>query len=137
MPVSLNSERTSSIVRDIARKRTSARLSIHTCTLHIAINTRNAVYFDRYQVTKRKTPVSTFGQRLREERERLQMTQEQFAVLGGVKRVTQHLYELSERFPDVRYLESVLQHGADLQFLLLGNRQAAQHSADEVRLSGE
>jgi transcriptional regulator with XRE-family HTH domain len=88
-------------------------------------------------VTKRKTAVSTFGQRLREERERLQMTQEQFAELGGVKRVTQHLYELSERFPDVRYLESVLQHGVDLQYLLLGNRQAAQNSADEVRLSGE
>ena len=32
----------------------------------------------------------SFGSRLRQERERLRLTQEKFAELGGVKRVSQH-----------------------------------------------
>jgi hypothetical protein len=65
------------------------------------------------------------------------MTQEAFAALGGIKRVSQHLYELSERFPDVRYLQAVSEHGVDLQYLLLGRRQTGKDAADEVSISGE
>jgi transcriptional regulator with XRE-family HTH domain len=86
-------------------------------------------------VTKRRTAQQTFGQRLREERERRQLTQKEFAELGGIKRVTQHLYELSERFPDVRYLEALSQHGVDVAYLVLGRRVAG--TADGVQVSPE
>jgi transcriptional regulator with XRE-family HTH domain len=92
-------------------------------------------YRTRPQVAKRKSPGTTFGQRLREERERLKLRQEDFAELGGVKRVTQHLYELSERFPDVRYLEALIGHGVDVQYLILGRRLSP--SAASVQVSGE
>jgi transcriptional regulator with XRE-family HTH domain len=86
-------------------------------------------------MTKRRTQAATFGQRLREERERLQMTQQQFAELGGVKRVTQHLYEMSERHPDVRYLEALALHGVDVHYLVLGRRLSEPRG--EVQLPGE
>lgn len=46
----------------------------------------------------------SFGSRLRQERDRLRLTQEKFAELGGVKRVSQHLYEQDVRVPDINYL---------------------------------
>jgi transcriptional regulator with XRE-family HTH domain len=42
----------------------------------------------------------SFGRRLREARDRLRLTQQQFAELGGVKRVSQHLYEQDAGVPD-------------------------------------
>lgn len=64
----------------------------------------------------------TFERRLKEERERLGMTQAEFAELGGVKRVSQHLYEQGDRHPDVEYLEALMKHQVDVQYLILGHR---------------
>lgn len=63
----------------------------------------------------------TFGRRLREARDRLRLTQEQFAELGGVKRVSQHLYEQDARVPDLNYLLRLKEHGVDVGHLVLGN----------------
>lgn len=60
----------------------------------------------------------TFGSRLRLERLRRNLTQEQFAQLGGVSRVSQHLYEQGVRAPDVNYLIALGAHGVDAAGLL-------------------
>jgi len=64
----------------------------------------------------------TFGQRLRQERDRLGLSQADFAERGGVRRTTQHIYESDTRVPDLNYLERVQVAGADLAYLVLGER---------------
>lgn len=63
-----------------------------------------------------------FGKRLREERARLGLSQQAFAELGGVKRVSQLLYEQGDRVPDVLYLDNLKKHGVDVPYLLFGQR---------------
>ena len=77
---------------------------------------------------------TTFGRRLREERERLSMTQMEIALTGGVKRTTQHLYENDVRVPDLNYLEKLKEAGADLGFLVLGNHRGSSQS-DSLTIS--
>lgn len=67
----------------------------------------------------------SFGGRLREERERLGLTQTQFAEAGGVARTTQHIYETDIRSPDVAYLEKLRDIGVDASYLVTGSRQVA------------
>jgi transcriptional regulator with XRE-family HTH domain len=59
-----------------------------------------------------------FGARLREERERLRLSQVELASTCGVGRTTQHIYESGVRAPDVRYLLLAASAGVDLIFLL-------------------
>lgn len=63
----------------------------------------------------------SFGKRLRQARDHLRLTQEQFARLGGVKRVSQHLYEQDVRVPDLNYLLRLKEQGVDVGWLVLGN----------------
>lgn len=65
---------------------------------------------------------TSFGARLREERNRRQLTQEQFAAIGGVSRVSQHLYENDARCPDTGYLSKLAEHGIDVGKLLMPER---------------
>lgn len=65
---------------------------------------------------------TTFGHRLKLERTRLGLTQENFAALGGVKRVSQHLYEQDVRVPDLNYLQRLVEHGVDMLYLVLGHK---------------
>ena len=67
----------------------------------------------------------SFGSRLREERERLGLSQTQFADVGGVARTTQHIYETDIRSPDVAYLEKLRGIGVDASYLVTGSRQVA------------
>lgn len=67
----------------------------------------------------------SFGGRLRAERQALGMTQERFAELGGVKRLSQHLYEQDVRVPDANYLARLAEGGADVAFLITGSRASA------------
>lgn len=59
--------------------------------------------------------------RLRKERERLGYTQAAFAELGGVKRISQFLYEKGDRAPDTNYLFRLVPHGVDIGYILLGD----------------
>ena len=63
-----------------------------------------------------------FGERLRSERERLGLSQQSFAEIGGVKRTTQHLYETGVRVPDLHYLDRIRAAGVDLGYLVLSER---------------
>lgn len=65
---------------------------------------------------------STFGGRLREERERLGLTQEQLARAGKVHRRTQVNYEADERSPDAAYINLVASAGVDTWYVLHGVR---------------
>ena len=70
------------------------------------------------------------GVRLREERERLGMTQDGFAVAAGVgKRALIH-YEKGERSPDAVFLAAIAASGVDVLYVLTGERSSAQPAAD-------
>lgn len=77
----------------------------------------------------------SIGERLREERQRLDMSQTVFAEIGGVTKKTQMLYESGDRSPDAAYLASVTTAGVDALYVLTGRRQghgigeAAVHQA--------
>lgn len=61
--------------------------------------------------------------RLREEREKLGQSQEQFGLTGGVKKLAQINYEKGERSPDANYLAAIAAAGADVRYILTGQRE--------------
>lgn len=63
-----------------------------------------------------------FGKRLKEERERLGLTQAEFAKACGVGKTAQYMYEKSERLPSISYLQDARLLGCDVLFLLTGNK---------------
>lgn len=76
--------------------------------------------------------MSTFGERLRSERIRLGLSQEEFGALAAVKRGAQVNYEKDERSPDAEYLQALVPHGVDVLFLIADVR-----SSPGPRLSGD
>ena len=60
------------------------------------------------------------GARLREERERLGLSQVQLAEAAGVMRNAQGLYESGARSPDGDYFAAVARVGVDVVFVLAG-----------------
>lgn len=78
--------------------------------------------------------MSTIGERLREERERLGLSQAQFAATGGVQKRAQINYEADERSPDAQYLAAVSSIGADVLYILIGERSKGAATREEARL---
>lgn len=78
--------------------------------------------------------MDTLGGRLREERTRLGMSQEQFGALGGVRKQAQIKYEKGERKPDSAYFEGIAAAGADIGFILTGQPSEAGPAKLEYRL---
>ena len=70
----------------------------------------------------------SIGDRLREERARLDRNQDEFAEIGGVQRRAQSNYERGERCPDADYLSRVAEAGVDVLYVLTGRR--AEPAAD-------
>lgn len=68
--------------------------------------------------------MNTFFQRLREERKRLGLNQEDFAHAGGVQKGAQIKYEQGERFPDVEYLYGISKIGVDIVYVFNGQHQS-------------
>lgn len=66
--------------------------------------------------------MSTQGDRLKEERERLGLNQTAFGAVGGVKKQAQLKYEKGERHPDSAYLEAVSAVGVDVLYVITGQR---------------
>ncbi len=62
----------------------------------------------------------SLGNRLREERQRLNMVQMKFAELGGVGKQSQINYESGKRVPDAAYLAAISEHGADIAYIVTG-----------------
>jgi len=63
-----------------------------------------------------------FGQRLREERKRLGLSQQQLAEIAGCQRLAQLQYENDSSVPTIRYLNAIAVAGVDLSYLVLGIR---------------
>lgn len=79
--------------------------------------------------------MDTFGQRLKEVRLGLNLSQSEFAALGGVQKRAQINYEQSERKPDSDYLKAIAAHGVDVRYVVTGERMTPQEVALERRLA--
>lgn len=62
------------------------------------------------------------GERLREERERLGLSQPVFGEIGGVQKLAQSNYEQGKRAPDADYLAAVAASGVDVRYVVTGER---------------
>jgi len=62
------------------------------------------------------------GRRLREERERLGLSQTAFAAMGQASKGSQILYEKGKPCPS-NYLSAIAAHGADVLYILTGRRE--------------
>lgn len=69
--------------------------------------------------------MSSIGDRLREERERLGLSQPELGAIGGVKKLAQINYEKGERFPGADYLAAMAAAGGDVLYVLTGKRLGA------------
>lgn len=79
----------------------------------------------------------SIGERLREERVRIGLNQTAFGEAGGVTKKSQMLYEGGERAPDATYLAAVGAAGADVRYILTGQREGPPQvclSAEEQTL---
>lgn len=65
--------------------------------------------------------MGSIGSRLKEERERLGLSQTALADVGGATRKTQFNYETDTRRPDADYLASIAGAGVDVLYVLLGD----------------
>jgi transcriptional regulator with XRE-family HTH domain len=77
--------------------------------------------------------MNTIGNRLKEERARLGITQEKMALAGGVQKRAQARYESGERCPDGHYLAKVAELGADVNYILTGVRITQAKQGDNGR----
>ena len=65
--------------------------------------------------------MSGIGSRLRQERERLGLSQKSFGEIGGVEANAQGKYENGDRAPKADYLSRVAGRGVDVLFVLTGS----------------
>lgn len=80
--------------------------------------------------------LSTLGDRLKAERERLGWTRENMASFGGVSNASQRLYDGNDRVPSVIYLLQLAKAGADFNYLLHAERTGSV-AADFLQISEE
>lgn len=74
------------------------------------------------------------AERLKNERERLKLTQEQLGAVGGVTKLSQFNYENGKRTPDANYLSEVAKVGVDIQYVLFGERANTAINDEELLL---
>lgn len=67
-----------------------------------------------------------FGERLKEERKRLGLSQEEFAERAGIKRLAQSQYENEVRDPRKSYLAAINALGVHLYYLLFGKHASGE-----------
>lgn len=83
------------------------------------------------------TQLSCFEMRLREERERLQLSQRALGKVGGVEANAQGKYESGARVPKADYLAALASIGVDVVFLITGKRiplPISDISSDEQKM---
>lgn len=71
------------------------------------------------------------GERLREERKRLKMTQAVFAQVGGIGLSALKMYEGNERDPGATFLAAIASEGGDVQYIVTGARSVNSGPPDE------
>ncbi|HBO9849871.1 TPA: helix-turn-helix transcriptional regulator [Pseudomonas aeruginosa] len=78
--------------------------------------------------------MSSIGERLKEERERLGFNQTAFGAVGGVQKQAQLKYEKGERSPDADYLAALSKVGADVLYIVTSQRSPESLAGDESDL---
>jgi transcriptional regulator with XRE-family HTH domain len=78
--------------------------------------------------------MTTLGERLREARGSLGLSQTDFAAIGGVQKRAQINYEQDARAPDAAYLKAIADHGVDVRYIVTGERLAPGEIELERRL---
>lgn len=80
-----------------------------------------------------------FGQRLREERERIGLNQTTLANIAGIRRLAQSQYEKEASSPSVRYLAAIAEAGISLDYVLFGRgtSDALLTSQDRYQIEAE
>lgn len=78
--------------------------------------------FKRIYQSNTSTQPSGLELRLRQERERLQLSQRAFGQIGGVEANAQGKYESGQRIPKADYLAAVAAIGVDVVFVITGHR---------------
>jgi transcriptional regulator with XRE-family HTH domain len=79
----------------------------------------------------------SYGPNIRDERKRIQKTQEEFAALGGVTVQTQRSYEAGRSAPSSQYLNRLAAAGVDVYYIISptdDERRAVMLNPDEVGL---
>lgn len=76
-----------------------------------------------------------FGERLRAERERLGLGQQELAEKCGVTMRSQRNYEKDERQPDATYLAALTALGGDVLYVLTGTRSPMMTDRSYVAMS--
>lgn len=69
--------------------------------------------------------INDSGDRLKEERERLALSQAAFAEKIGVSRMSQFNYESGKRSPDAEYLAAADKIGVSVEYIVTGKRSKA------------
>ncbi|MBP7242928.1 MAG: helix-turn-helix transcriptional regulator [Amaricoccus sp.] len=77
--------------------------------------------------------MSSVGTRLKEERERLSISQQKLAGMLDIDRKTQRRYETDENSPDTKYLAEIEKIGFDIVYVLNGRRTPGLGLVREVR----
>lgn len=75
-----------------------------------------------------------FGIRLKEERNKLGISQEVFGAIAGVSKQSQINYEKSERYPDLKYLQNISELGCDVQYIITGISSSSIISREHTEL---
>ena len=76
----------------------------------------------------------SIGERLRNERERLGLTQEQLGSVGGITKLSQFNYENGKRSPSADYLAEIAKVGIDVNYVLFGTRANNALTDEEQQL---
>lgn len=79
--------------------------------------------------------MDSFGERLKEERLRAGLSQEAFGEIGGVQKLAQRNYEKGNRDPNASYLTAIAAAGADIKYILTGERSTAAQPDSSTRSS--
>ncbi|CDH19948.1 conserved hypothetical protein [Xenorhabdus bovienii str. kraussei Quebec] len=76
--------------------------------------------------------MSTIGSRIKEERERLGLSQTDFANLTGYSSHVQATYEYDQTIPEGVYLQKIAKHGCDTLYIVTGHKERSINlSTDE------
>ena len=75
-----------------------------------------------------------FGSRLKEERNKVKLSQEVFGAIAGVSKQSQINYEKSERYPDLKYLQNIAELGCDVQYIITGISSSSLISQEHLEI---
>jgi len=79
----------------------------------------------------------TIGERLKEERIRLNISQSKLAEIGGIARQTQINYECDKRSPDSEYLAKIAKEGINIQYVICGAENTEETNLKRKNITDE